>query len=238
MPEMVSRPAAVVLVRPENPENIGLAARAMKNTGFSELRLAGIGRLSPRAYRTAVHAREILDRAKLFPTIEEATADLQFIAASTAKRRRIIPRLEWNEAAGRIGALPAATRVGLLFGNERTGLTGSELGRANLVFTIPQALRQPSYNLGAAVLLTLYTLFVRGREGRPAPLPEQDTILPRRGQDETIDRILVKLSERGFIHRTNRNHVSAWARDYFGRTAMTIRDRGFLLALFDKNLKE
>ncbi|NMD09818.1 MAG: hypothetical protein GYA74_01440, partial [Acidobacteria bacterium] len=54
----------------------------------------------------------------------------------------------------------------------------------------------------------------------------------RREQDETIGRIIAQLSARGFIHRTNRDHVSAWVHDYFGRTAMTARDRGFLLALF------
>jgi len=231
--ETISRPV-VILVRPENPENIGLAARAMKNTGFSELRLVGVRRHDPKSFITAVHAGEILDRAKLFPTLEEATADLQFIAASTAKRRKLATWVDWDEAAGRIAGLPPTIRVGLLFGNERTGLTGAELGRANLVFTIPQAGRQPSYNLGAAVLLTLYTLFVRGRSGPRAAVLERDAPLPRREQDETIDRVIAKLSGRGFIHRTNRDHVSAWVRDYFGRTAMTARDRGFLLALFDK----
>lgn len=229
---------AVVLVRPENPENIGLAARAMKNTGFSELRLVGVKRLSPVAFRTAVHAGEILEGAKLCPTLEEATADLHFIAASTAKRRKLTSWVQWDEAAVRITDLPPAARAGLLFGTERTGLTGDELGRANLVFTIPQAGRQPSYNLGAAVLLTLYTLFTRSRTGGLASPLSRDIPLSRPEQDETIDRIIAKLDRRGFIHRTNRAHVAAWVRDYFGRTAMTARDRGFLLALFDKRTSD
>jgi tRNA/rRNA methyltransferase len=33
---------AVILVGPKNPENIGLVARNMKNTGFEELRLVGV----------------------------------------------------------------------------------------------------------------------------------------------------------------------------------------------------
>lgn len=244
MPDKLSRPA-VVLVRPENQENIGLVARAMKNTGFAELRLVGVRRLGPKAFRTAVHAEDILAGARLFSTLEEATADLHFVAASTAKRRKIGSRVEWDEAADRIGRLPEGTRAGLLFGNERTGLTGAELRRANLIFTIPQAGRQPSYNLGAAVLLTVYALFTASRGGgRFAaasgesddrnPALERDAPLPRREQDETIGRIIAKLSARGFIHRTNQDHVSAWVHDYFGRTAMTARDRGFLLALFDQ----
>ena len=243
---------AVVLVRPENPENIGLVARGMKNTGFSELRLAGIRRLSPKAYKTAVHAAEILDRARLFADLDGATADLQFIAAATAKPRKIGSTVGLAEAVARIGALPAGTRVGLLFGNERTGLTGEELLRANMIFTIPQATRQPSYNLGAAVVLTLYGLFAGqgstgeaaagGPEGssgssrKPKIRGRRDQPLSRREQDEVIGRIQEKLTMKGFIHRTNKVHVTAWIHDFFGRQAITDLDRGFLLALFDKGV--
>ncbi|MHB8054467.1 MAG: RNA methyltransferase [Candidatus Aminicenantales bacterium] len=221
----------IVLVRPDNPENIGLAARAMKNTGFSELRLAGIRRLGPGARKTAVHADDILDGARFFETLEEATDDLQLVAAATAKRRKIGTAVEMNEAVERIGRLPANVRVGLLFGNERTGLTAAELRRANLIFTIPQAVRQPSYNLGAAVLLTLYSLF---QAADKSGATKTQAPLPRAEQDAVIGLILAKLDAQGFLHRTNRDHVSAWVLDFFGRQAMSARDRGFLLALFDK----
>ena len=227
----------VVLVRPENPENIGLAARAMKNTGFPELRLAGVRRLGAAARKTAVHAEDILAGARFYETLEEATADLQFVAAATAKRRKIGTIVEADEAVDRLGRLPGGVRSGLLFGNERTGLTAAELRRANLIFTIPQAVRQPSYNLGAAVLLVLYGLF---RAASPkaaagaAAVFEARAPLPRTEQDAVIGRILEKLEAQGFTHRTNRGHVTAWIHDFFGRQAMTELDRGFLLALFDK----
>ena len=224
----------VVLVRPENPENIGLVARAMKNTGFSELRITGLRRLSPRAGKTAVHAEDILAAARLFGTLEEATAGLQFIAASTAKRRKIGSRLDLDDAVARIGRLPLGTRTGLLFGNERTGLTRTELRRANMIFTIPQAGRQPSYNLGAAVLLTLFTIF--GGADETAAGRTDEALLLRGEQDDVIRRILAKMEAGGFIHHTNKEHVAAWVHDFFGRTAMTDRDRRFLLALFDKEM--
>jgi TrmH family RNA methyltransferase len=230
-PEPFARPV-VVLVHPENPENIGLAARAMKNTGFSELRLAGLRRLGPGAWKTAVHADDILEKSRFFETLEEATADLQFVAAATAKRRKIGAAVELDEAVERLGRIPANARIGLLFGNERTGLTAAELRRANLIINIPQAVRQPSYNLGAAVLLVLYSLF---RAAPPAAAEaEAPGPLPRADQDAVIGRILEKLTAQGFIHRTNRDHVTAWVHDFFGRQVMTGLDRGFLLALFDK----
>jgi len=51
----------VVLVRPKNPENIGLVARNMKNTGFAKLRLVGDKNIDQKSYVTAVHARDILE---------------------------------------------------------------------------------------------------------------------------------------------------------------------------------
>ncbi|MCJ7589303.1 MAG: RNA methyltransferase [Candidatus Aminicenantes bacterium] len=156
-----ARRLAVVLCRPENAENVGLAARAMKNTGFGELRLVLDRPLDSIAHKTAVHAGTIIDRARVFPDLEEAVADLHLVFAGTAKSRKNFEVLAFEDALDRMLAAPLSARVGLLFGNERTGLTSEELRRSNFRFTIPQAARQPSYNLAAAVLLTLFALFTR-----------------------------------------------------------------------------
>jgi tRNA/rRNA methyltransferase len=222
---------SVILARPESPENIGFVARAMKTTGFLELRLAGIPRLDPRCYKTAVHAQDILDRAVRYTDLREAVSDLQVVYAATAKPRKNFQALALPEAVKNMFELPARTKIGLLFGNERTGLTSDELRRANFLFTIPQARRQPSYNLAAAVLLTLFQIFMispqkkKGRGPRP---------LTRRNQEEGIRLILKKLEDKGFIHKTNRRHVTDIVHDIFGRLVLTERDRSFLLALFSK----
>ena len=59
---------AVILVFPENPDNIGAAARAVKNMGFSNLRLVG----PPKAWRAkakkmAVSAEDILKKGEELP---------------------------------------------------------------------------------------------------------------------------------------------------------------------------
>jgi TrmH family RNA methyltransferase len=224
--------AAVVLVRPGNPENVGLAARAMKNTGFSDLRLVLRGPLSAEARRTAVHAEDILRAARVVPRLEEALADRDFVLASTARLRRHATVVSLEEAVRTAGGLPAGARIAWLFGNERTGLLSEEIERANLVFTIPQAGRQPSYNLGAAVLLTLYSLFTAAAP----PTPAGELPLPRPEQDAVIALILRQLEAKRFIHPGNKVHVAALTHDLLGRLAMTARDRRFLLALFAKGV--
>jgi TrmH family RNA methyltransferase len=257
---------SVILARPENPENIGLAARAMKNTGFRDLRLTGLRRIRVKAFAAAVHAADILEGARLFPDLPSATADLQVVFAATARPRSNFPALALDEALDRIRSYPPSTRIGLLFGNERTGLTTEEMRSSSFRFSIPQAGRQPSYNLASAVLLTLFPLFASattrssattesaalttssastGLTGLSATsattgstrLPA-DSPLARAAQDAVIGRILDILEGRGFLHDTNRRHVTDVAFELFGRLAMTAKDRNLLLAIFHKGAGE
>ncbi len=220
----------VVLVRPESLENIGLVARAMKNTGFRHLRVVGRKKLEIACPRTAVHAREIIKEADFFRDMASATDDLQVVFASTARRRKNFSALGLDEAVTGMLAFPAETRIGLLFGNERTGLTSAELASSNFRWSIPQASRQPSYNLAAAVLITLFELFRREK----MDVVDGETPLPKQEQEECIRLILQKLERRAFIHATNKRHATQMVRDLLGRLAMTDRDRKLLLAMFSQ----
>ncbi len=225
----------VVLVRPESPENIGLAARAMKNTGFSKLRLAGLDELGPGALRTAVHAGEILSSSGRFPDLPSAVADLNVVFAATARTRQNFSALSLEEAVSKMLAVRPPARIGLVFGNERTGLTSDELAASNFRFTIPQAFPQPSYNLAAAVLITLFELFRRrGASGTGRVPAAAEAPLPLSEQDECLRLILRKLEDRRFIHPTNARHATEMVRDLIGRLAITARDRRLLLAMFSQ----
>lgn len=238
-PTDLSERLFVVLVRPESLENIGLVARAMKNTGFRNLRVVGRKKIEIACPRTAVHAKEIIKEAAFFPGLSSATDDLHVVFASTAKRRKNFSALSLDEAIDKVFSFPEESRVGLLFGNERTGLTSAELAASNFRWSIPQAVRQPSYNLAAAVLITLFGLFRRGPgEKLTAGVPERETPLPRGEQEACIRIILQKLERRTFIHSTNKRHATQMVRDLLGRLVMTDRDRKLLLAIFSQAARE
>lgn len=231
-PNKERRPdCVVVLVRPETPENIGLAARAMKNTGFSELRLAGLRELDPAARRTAVHADDILEKIVFFPDLPSAVADLEVVFAATARRRQNYTVLGLDEAVDRMLAVGPPARIGIVFGNERTGLTSAELAASNFRFTIPQAFSQPSYNLAGAVLITLFEIFRRPAAGG-VPAPAAPRPLPFSEQEECLRLVLKRLEDRRFIHPTNARHAGEMVRDLLGRLAITAADRRLLLAMF------
>ena len=226
---------AVVLVRPDSPENIGLAARGMANTGFADLRIVGLDKLEPPAWRTAIHAESIIEGRALLP-----------VARRGRRRPRPRPRLDGPRpprlSAGLPGRgrrpdranIPAAARVGLVFGNERTGLTQDELGLANVRFHIPQASRQPSYNLGVAVTLTLHAIAFRGG---PPPALRRDMPLDHAAQAEAGRRFRDMLDSLGFMHDTNRAFIIEKVQDIFFRMALTAKDRDVILAMFRKALE-
>jgi tRNA/rRNA methyltransferase len=225
---------SVVLVKPEHPANVGLVARNMKNTGFKQLRLVGVSGIADESLKTAVHAREILDSAQIYDRLDEATADLEVIFAATSKKRKNFFRISLEEAVEKMARFPDATKVGLLFGNERIGLTSEELKHSHFRFVIPQATKQPSFNLASAVLITLFRIFVHSPQ-RPDDR-SLERPLPQKKQEECIKIVLEKLEKKGFIHKTNKKHTTEMIHDLFGRLGMTERDKKLLLAIFSKGV--
>ncbi len=229
---------AVILVRPESPENIGLVARNMKNTGFEMLRLVQVAGIDPKSRRTAVHSLDILEKACLYADLKEAVEDIRIVFAATAKKRKNFPYLSLKEAVTEMFRFPAPTRIGLLFGNERTGLTSEEMKCSNFRFMIPQSSRQPSYNLASAVLLTLFHISTYQNLGEKERAGFKEEPLTREEQEECIRLILDKLEKKRFIHETNRQHMTEMVYDLFGRLTMNAKDRKLILALFSKTIGE
>ncbi len=196
------------------------------------LRLVGVKGIDEKSRKTAVHAQDILDKARLYPDLSAAVADLELVFAATSKKRKNFPSIPLQEAVGKMFLHPPSIKIGLLFGNERTGLTSDELRSSNFRFTIPQAGKQPSYNIASAVLLTLFHIYTYQNFKRAEI--ESDKPLSRKEQEECIRLILDKLEKRNFIHETNRRHMSDMVYDLFGRLALTEKDRNLVLALFSK----
>jgi tRNA/rRNA methyltransferase len=163
----------VVLVSPRNPLNIGAAARAMANFGFS--RLTVVAPFAPhwREAKSAVGAPELLQNADEKKTLAEAVAEATLVAGTGT--------LTYRRPEQRVVALPALAAlvrqelkrggaVALVFGPEKHGLRREDLAHCHVLVEIPTDARQPSMNLGQAVAVCLYELAARafGPEARAA----------------------------------------------------------------------
>lgn len=154
---------AIVLVEPQLAENIGTAARAMANFGLIDLRLIAPrdGWPSERARATSSGADRVIDAARVFPTVEQAIADLRFVLATTARPRDMVKPIYTPEsAASELLARNAAGEVcGVMFGPERSGLENEHIVLADGIVMAPVDPRFASLNLAQAVLLIGYELF-------------------------------------------------------------------------------
>ena len=150
---------AVILSRPQMGENIGAAARAMKNFGLSDLRLIAplCGWPNERAKVLASGASDIVEQARVFDTAAEALADIRLALATTARDRDVLRDILTPEVAARHLRTAAMEGVStaILFGAERAGLDNDEMSLCEAAITIPTA-QFPSLNLGQAVLLIGY----------------------------------------------------------------------------------
>lgn len=152
----------VVLVRTRNPLNMGAAARAMANFGFSRLRVVQPYDTAFREARSAVGAAEVLRSAEEFATVAEAVADCDLVVGTTALRGRE-PQLRFKILHdGAMAVRRARGKVALLFGSEKRGLANADLSHCNFLIHIPTKETQPSMNLGQAVAVCLYEIARRG----------------------------------------------------------------------------
>jgi tRNA/rRNA methyltransferase len=150
----------VVLVNTRNPLNIGAAARAMSNFGFFHLRVVNPYELAFREARSAVGASPILADAEEFPSVAEAVADCTLIVGTTSVGHRELqhPVKRLEQAAPLIRKRLAASRVALLFGSEKRGLSNEDLSYCHWLLRIPTREDHRSMNLGQAVAVCLYEL--------------------------------------------------------------------------------
>ena len=163
-------PVRVVLVTVRNPLNIGAAARAMSNFGFSDLRLVNPHRVAFREAQSAVGAGELLRRAQEYESLGEAVADCTLVVGTTAARhRKLVHELRSLDEGSRVVRRELNRgRVALLFGSEKRGLSNEDLSLCHWLMRIPTQDDHPSMNLGQAVAVCLYELH-RDPEQRISP---------------------------------------------------------------------
>jgi TrmH family RNA methyltransferase len=169
------RQIRLVLLRPRIAENLGAAARAMKNFGFVDWAWVGceIEDFAP-ARRMAVHAEELLDSARRFASLAEAVADCHWVVGTTSRRLEGHRRLPISVLGSEMAERAEQGPVALVFGDERSGLTNQELERCHDISFIETDDAQPSVNLAQSVLLYAYEIqrAVRGRsDHKSAALP-------------------------------------------------------------------
>ncbi|MBK9315001.1 MAG: TrmJ/YjtD family RNA methyltransferase [Acidobacteria bacterium] len=161
----------VVLVRPRDPNNIGAAARAMKNFGFRDLAIVSPHPPVWEEVVSAINAMDLVRSARVFDSLAEAVADRTLVIGTTDPRRLesshsyLTPRDLSRQLA------QSSQPTAIVFGPEKHGLTNDDLSYCHRIMTIPTLPDCPSMNLGQAVAVCCYELAISDREPEQGAAP-------------------------------------------------------------------
>lgn len=240
-PRILSR-FTVVLWRPSSPGNVGAAARAMKNMGVADLRVAEpVSYEDPGFFRTesermAWNAGDLLESRREYPSLEAAVSDAVLVAGTIAEPPDGHEILSPRELAARMIEKASGGPVAILFGPERTGLTREALARCQLLGSVPSSEAYNSLNLAQAVLLFLYEIRLAALEAEKASMPPRsggsrgnaeggEGEAPTQADLEGFyERLLSVLDAIGFFEGTARAHMVRELRRIFNRALLTRRE--------------
>lgn len=213
----------IVLVEPQTPGNVGMVCRAMKNMGLRHLRLVkGCRTDHSEARKFAVSARDLLDGAVRFESLEEALADIEISVATTRRigkyrQEVMVPA----ELVAKLREKTVSSRAALVFGREDNGLSTDELALCRWQATIPTSDEYGSLNLAQAVLIFCYEVSRGVVPGIVIPSREMATT----GEMEELYGHMEKtLLEIGFLDPANPKHLMRTLRRILARAELDTRE--------------
>lgn len=229
------RDITVVLSHPYYPENMGAAARAIRNTGIGGLTVVGGPPLDhENAIRMACNSEDVLAGARTAATLEDALAGAAFVIGTTGRtipdRKALTAREGAHEALARRHLGP----VVILFGNERSGLSDAELHHCHRIVNIPTAVPNGSLNLAQAVMILTYELFSTYLAGLPEAARGAEAVVGRENLDKWGDGLIRVLDRAGLFKSHGQPRTVAILRDILSRLNLRHHEIGLLRTLVAK----
>jgi tRNA/rRNA methyltransferase len=219
------------MVATRNPLNIGAAARAMANFGFSHLRVVSPYDVAFREARSAVGAAPLLRSAEEYTVVADAVADCRLVVGTTSVGHRElqhpIRRLEYG--ARLIRRALASGPVGLVFGSEKFGLSNEDLSHCHWLMRIPTVSQELSMNLGQAVALCLYEL-VRDAKAVVARPEKVRSAVAEEAEQITL-LLLEVLQKSGYVNPITAGSTEEKVRRLVRRLNIAGRDAPVLLGM-------
>ncbi len=245
VPSNADQPNApvILLSHPQMGENIGAAARVMRNFGLRDLRLIAPRDGWPNEKSTALAAGAFqkMSPIRVFENTPLAISDMQMVFAVTARLRDMEkPVFSPKQAMAHMSdALASGALVGLLFGGEASGLSNEEVAACDGIITYPVHMEFASLNLAQAVGVASYawqSFYTEGAAGKTPISKEQSGIAQRSELEGMLRQLRQELTDAGFFYPPEKAHVMMQnLQNMFVRNQMTSQEiktfRGVIKAL-------
>ena len=214
---------SVVLCHPRYPENIGAAARAVRNMGIARLVVVDPQNLDlTRVNRMATHAAaSVVEQMTVCDTLKEALAEMNYVVGTTARlggQRKVVSSP--GKLVEKLIPLSDQNKIALLFGPEDRGLTNVEIRCCDVLVNIPTA-EFASLNLAQAVMILCYELFCFTQE-------KPGVFAPRLANRHELDAMYAQLKDVlmriSFINPDNPDYFMSNLRRFFSRMQLRAKE--------------
>ena len=141
-----------ILHKPQLSENIGACARGMKNFNFNKLTVIDPKPIFPndKILATSVGAKNIINKAKNFESLEKSLKNVDILIATSARsRNKNIKHIQLED----LKKLNYSKKIAFLFGSEASGLSNNEISYANYTLQIPTNPDFKSLNLSHSLII-------------------------------------------------------------------------------------
>ena len=225
----------VVLVGTTHPGNIGAAARAIKNMGIFNLAL-----VKPKEFPSDIAiyrskaAKDILENAEIYESLEDAIAGCKLIVGTSARARSVPwPVFNPRDAAEEMRKISKQGNVAIVFGREDRGLTNDELGLCNFHVHIPSDPKYSSLNLSQAVQILAYEIRLAYSKDEVINEVKWDVDLANNEQTERlIDHMEELMQDVEFYDVENPRKLLLRVRRFFKRSEIDVMEANIFRGLF------
>ncbi|MFH0995873.1 MAG: RNA methyltransferase [Pseudomonadota bacterium] len=208
----------IVLQRPRFPENIGAAARAMRNMGIRRMIVVEPENYDlSRVLKMATHvAADVVGDIQIAQDLREALSPFHLVVGTTARlggEREVVQSP--SRIAGRLIPISRENTIAVVFGPEDRGLSNEDLRLCHELVNIPTA-EFSSLNLAQAVMVICYELFTALGNG-PLTEPNAPRLATRHELDGMYDQLRDILVRINYINPENPDYWMNKIRRFFTR---------------------
>ena len=223
-----------ILCRPQLGENIGSAARALKNFSFSNLRI-----VKPRcewpnqkALATSVGAKNILNSAKVYQNVKKSIGDLDIIFATSSRSRKVNKKI--ISITDFVKKIKKNQKIGIVFGPEASGLSNDEISCADYLVTIPTSKNFSSLNLSHSLILFCFQLFQHFSKKKFKLVSGYKSSIAKKAEVNNFLSFIIKgLDKKGFLQPNHkRQSMIRNIHNIFHRLNLSQQEIRILLGIF------
>ncbi len=221
---------SIVLQQPRYSENIGAAARAMRNMGIRQLVIVDPQNFDlSKALKLATHfASDIIEKSKFCPDLKEALSSFNYVVGTTARlggQRQVV--CTPLTLARNLIPISVKNRIAILFGPEDKGISNEDIRYCHALVNIPTT-EFSSLNLAQSVMILCYEIFIAGGEANEEFTPRMASRHELDGMYDQLKDILVRIS---YINSENPDYWLNHFRRFFNRLQLRAKEVNIIRGL-------